>query len=225
MSAVQKEQKWAEKYGATPGKLAIVGVLTIILVVSAVINLGGGSSSSSNKVEGAASRESRRSPRNRERTTTKQVALETRPQQKVDWPNLSVAEAAAFDPFAKPKFLQPPPPPPPEPAPEPEPETELEPVVEPAVDPQPEQPKPSPEEKERAAGELARENMRRAVVSLSDLGIEMIVSTPEGGIARIGGRELKVGDTIEGLVVTRIDNDGVEVALPEASEEGAADEE
>gem|GEM_PF-2292523 len=214
MSDPQGVQSLSEKLGATPGKLALVGVLGLVLVGSAVFNLGGGSSTSSSNKLAATPRAPRRRPAaTNKNTKTKAVSFEKRPQREIEWPNLSVAEAAAFDPFAKPKFLQPPPPPPPEPDPEPEPVEELA----------EEELGPTPEEKKRVADTKAVEALRRTVVSLSDLGIEMIVSTPDGVMARIGGRDVKVGDVIEGLIVTRIDSEGIEVALPEDSEEEPAD--
>ena len=204
-----------DKVGATPGKLLLVAVLGVVLVVSAVINFGG-----SSPAAGSPSNTSKRKPklpnRNRTGSKTRNVSAKGKSNAQpkriargVDWPKLAVSEAVAFDPFAKPDFLKPPPPPP---AAEPEPEPEPEPV----------DPGPSSEELQLIADEKAQESMRRVVVSLADLGITMIMSSPTGAVAQVGGRELRVGDTIEGLVVTRIDMDGIELALP-AKTKGASD--
>lgn len=199
-----QESNEKDTVGATPGKLVLIGVLAIVLIASAVINLGGGDAPPST----ASSKRKPKLPvRNRSSTKTRntsspqgKAAKPKRLAKDIAWPQFSPVEAAAFDPFAKPNFLLPPPP-----VPEPEPE------------PEPVDPGPTPEEARQIADTQALQSMQRVVVSLSDLGITMIVSSREGAVAQIGNRELRVGDAIEGLVVTRIDMDGIELAMPTPS--------
>ncbi len=186
----------ANRLGATPAKIGLIAVLALVLIVSAVINLGGLGAAAPERTAGA-KRRSKRVPKVPNRPTTRNVASSGKATRKVlreiDWPGLNVSEASEFDPFAKPEFLQPPPP-------------EPTPVV---VEEQ-----PTKAEVKRVVDAKKLKAMRSVVVSLAELGIEMIIATPDGGVARVAGREIRIGDMIEGLIVTRIDSDGIELALP-----------
>ena len=98
-----------DKFGATPGKLTLVAVLFAVLVVSAMVNFGMVGDrvehTDDEKLATAAVVEHKINKPASD-VLTRAVAV-TRATLEVDWPEISIADASSYDPFAKPEFLKP----------------------------------------------------------------------------------------------------------------------
>lgn len=186
------------KAGLSPAKLGLIIVLSLVLLAVIGSQMFGG-----NKPARSAAQ---RRPRHTEnasvdsappaQTASPAPASGSEPA----WPLFTVQQAAAYNPFALPQSLQPP---------LPSPATALE-SVEPATSLR----APDVREMRRRQAEL--------MATFREQGVDMILTTPEGVVARIGQHSLRVGDVVEGLRVSEINAGGI-VFVEEMASDPAAD--
>lgn len=198
----QTSNQTFDRIGATPGKLALVAILSVVLLASAMTNFGvlDRDDDSNNDVPAAQLNPSKDEPSS---SVTRRIAL-SQTAAMVDWPEISLEDAARYDPFAKPEFLKPTPPPMAEPA---EPELPVQTVESQKTT----APQSTPEELALAAAKRLDEQTRAHALSLKEQGVAVIVQTSGGNVAQIGDRTVAVGDTIDGLQIISITPDGIVV--------------
>ena len=183
--------------GATPGKLALIGVLAVILI--AVLYLQFGRS-------GAGQATSRTAPRKRPESKAVQpatpVAAPTMPGQVPRkkmrnmnrWTPPELAAVIRYDPFALPAAF-------------PRPRRVEEPGA--LADVATGQSDPAAEQ---VALEQQRAQMQQRLEELRHQGVRVIVKGRDEYVAVVGDQEIRVGDQIQGFTVVAIDSDGVKVA-------------
>ena len=179
-------------FGATPGKIALVAVLGIVLVAVLVVQYGGVFWSSPGPADSAAAPASAKPVvRHVEPAAAgSAAAADYKPQ---PWPEFKLQEVLAHDPFAVPSGLAELLPPPPQST-----------------------PTAAPIDAQREAQRQREERRREMLASLRGLGVSMILEHQGELIAAIGERTLHVGDSIgefrvvdinlrEGVVLEAID--------------------
>ena len=182
----------AEKYGVTPGKLILVGVLFVTFV--AVVYWNFFRDASGNQAAAAATEPAPPSPAESE--TTRPADRPAHPPEasqpeagpRKPWPRFELTETIARDPFALPERF-------PHPAP-------------PQVTVVP----------ERSAGgsqsaEASDEQRATELAALQQQGVQLILRNGHEYVAKIGDRQVRVGDKIGGFRVVDISVHGVEVEL------------
>jgi len=184
--------------GATPGKLALVGLLAVVLALVVVGQLP----------DSATTQQAARRPRTpllnqtnhptnpRQRPNIQQQTIQSQPNpnqsnsstntkekssEPPTWPDLPIEEIVAFDPFATPPWLS---------------------SATAAAQAGP------------ADGSLLTEAARRAqkanaLKKLQDQGTTIVVITSDDKRATIGNQTVRVGDHIEGFVITDITREGI----------------
>jgi len=169
----------AANRGLTPGKLGLIIVLAIVFLVVIVIQFGG-----PDKSTGVAARTSKadapaESASNREQTTSAEQPSNL-------WPAYEVDDLLNHNPFSLPQELQP-----------------------------PEQPEAHEiaETREDVPVESRIRGLRRRqadlMASLREQGVDMVLVTPHGRVARVGPTTFREGDLVEGLVVKEISAAGI----------------
>ena len=192
----------------TPGKLATIAALAIVLVIVLVIQFSGSSETVVIK---------KRKPRNAAETNAGAVQASTEASSsaiRVRWPEIRREEVAEFNPFQVPDELQS------QKAPQttgaiqvvqqenPTPSattgsTTAEPPTKPTDD----------QARIRAKERKSRLDKTRATANeLQKQGVALVLSTSTGAVARIGGEEVRVGDVINGVLrIKEINADGLVV--------------
>lgn len=181
--------------GLTPGKTILIGILSVVLLLVVVMQFGG------RKRRGAAPPVARQAASKRAESTRSpaQAAAATEPQRSATqrsenpWPTFNVAEVVASNPFMLPEVLQP--------------RRQTAQTLTPS-------PAAGETEVIVPAIEVARvREMRRRqaefMAGLREQGVDMILRSPRGSVARIGAMSLRVGDVHEGLRVVEIGTNGV----------------
>lgn len=174
--------------GFTPGKAVAIGILSVVLLVVIVSQFGGKEKSAALRPRPRRSASERPDPRTEPVTPT---AGNKQPQQ--PWPTFEIAEVVASNPFALPEALRP--------------RREATKTLTARSE--------TGEATENAvaieAAEVRELRRRQAefIASLRVVGVDMIISSPRGSVARIGDLSLRVGDVHEGLRVAEIGRDGI----------------
>ncbi len=179
------------KAGLTPGKAVLIGVLSVVFLCVIVSQFGG-----KKKSTAAVSPRSRRSASRSQPATESAQPAAVAPVSKrseMPWPTFQVEQVVASNPFALPAELI-------EDGQDESTLTAGPPTGEDAVS--------------VAAVESAqiREMRRRRVDFLASLratGVDMILRSPRGSVARVGDMSLRVGEVYEGLKVEAISQDGI----------------
>jgi hypothetical protein len=195
----------------TPGKLATIAALAVVLVIVLVIQFSGPSETVVIK---------KRRPRNasEENADTVQASMEAAsPAIRIHWPEIRREEVAEFNPFLVPDELQAQQPPA-----SPQSTGALQMVqtgstapsattgsatAEPPI-------KPTDEKARiRAIERKSRLDKTRATANeLQKQGVGLVLRTSAGAVARIGGEEVRVGDVINGVLrIKEINADGLVV--------------
>lgn len=169
-----------ERIGASRGKLALVGLLAVVLVVVIVAQLPSSNSDNlptapvSMMPEGEAAAESASAPSSSEKTSVDQ------PPRK--WPELSMNAIVAFDPLAAPSWYL------------------AATQVEQSSENEPDDPTLASAE-ERASS--------AALEALQQTGTTIVLITNGEKIAAIGEKRIRIGDRIAGYLVSDITDQGV----------------
>ena len=171
--------------GISPAKLGLIIVLSVVLLVMIVVQFGG------RWAHNATAKHKQRA----EEVTEDAVAVadnrqpveSTPDNEPSDWPTFRISQVMGHNPFALPEALRP--------AADPDQQAgQIEAVVTSLLDP-------------------FQTKMRRRrdefVASLQEQGVDMILMTPQGRVARVGELTLRVGDVVEGLRVQEINRNGV----------------
>ncbi|MCA9214897.1 MAG: hypothetical protein KDB27_17620 [Planctomycetales bacterium] len=229
MNATSRSSKLQE-LGATPAKLALIAILGVILIGSFLVNFGFLSSDPAPTATKAppkpTSNETTKSHAANS-TSTAKVPEESRSEtattskQKICWPSVTVADAAKFDPFARPSFIA---------APEPDKtaETSSRKANRPsrlqrmfvqlkALQKAAQEKHALAQAREQEARTHEEEN-KEAAMSLQDSGISFIVSSGDNITARIGDKTVAIGDRIGRFRIVDIQQTGVIVAPVDESE-------
>jgi len=168
------------KIGATPGKLALVATLAVVLVAVIVSQLPGESDPEANALRRAgASASLKKGPA---RSDKKDPALAGKNQQRQDkqiWPELALEEALAHDPFAKPAWLS-----------------------------------GGVEEETKPEVDLSREKSL-VLQKMQQEGASIVVISDKNKVAEIGAQWLRVGDVVDGYLITDITPEGVVLTVPQ----------
>lgn len=199
--------KTLERYGATPGKLALAGCLFVVFLVMLIVQFNGGDAVSSAPKTPAtasastsspqASADHSGTPRRRDRAEAERAGAAPAPATR--WPLPPLSEIVAHDPFAQPlSFGQ-----------------EREKVE--TVDAPPAPADDLAHEREGVQPAITAEtdpsppDMDPELRLLEQLQVSMIMSLGGVWVARIADEEIRVGDTIKGFRVSDINRDGVVV--------------
>ncbi len=187
------ELTWQEKIGATPGRLALVGILSVILVMTCVIQFGDLRSETATVPENdTAATKERSQPKKLAQKPGLGAEMEktTSP-----WPVMEVAHVRQHDPFRMaPPWHD----------------------ATPANQITATEEGPDPAEEAAAAAKAARD---RILKEIREQGVRWVVVSREEAVAAIGNREVRVGDVFGGLRVTQISLDGVTLVELESSTE------
>jgi len=182
---VAKRSK-APKSGLTPGKTIMIGVLAVVLLVVIVTQFGG-----KKKVVAVETRSRRTVSESSEATSSGSATSALVPPKRSEkpWPTFDVAAVVASNPFMLPEVLF----------------GDGEATV---------ASEGGASEESLAASEAVRvQEMHRRqaqfMTSLRTKGVDMILRSPRGSIARVGDLSLRVGDVHEGLRVEEIGQNGV----------------
>jgi len=188
-----KEQNLMQRMGATPGKLALVGVLAVILVAVVVRQLPDKTAApeianrrpTSNHKQ-VAHKPTPTQPKNipaksKFEKTKSSTNSKEQPLQKPTWPELSLDTIVAFDPFAPPEWL-----------------TAAR-AAEQSGDPD-----------GLHLSEASRKKRKNEVLAeLRKQGTTIVVISKEEKRASIGEQSVRIGDHIEGFLISDITKQGV----------------
>ena len=185
--------RWMQKIGATPGKLALVGVLGIVLIAVIAVQLPGRTDSAgaaATRRQARTRSESKRRPAARLRRTTpaktdttenKKPASESVEAEPRHWPELPLEEIVGYDPLATPHWLA-----------------------------EARRAAPPEEKRKQLAAEAERQQEKANLLEkLREQGIQAVVISAGKKEAIIGDQPVHVGDFLEGFQVTDITKQGV----------------
>lgn len=177
-----------ERIGATPGKLALVGVLAVVLVMVIVVQLRSSSSTSKMKTAPVSELPGRK-------TTTDEAAVATSAPQSQEknseekpprnWPELTMNAITAFDPLDAPTWY----------------------LTAANFEETSDQTGPTLTSAEDQAHAVALEALKQA-------GTAIVLIANGERIAMIGERQVRIGDSIEGYEVSDITDQGVVLTKP-----------
>jgi hypothetical protein len=190
------DQKWQEKIGVTPGKLALVAVLAVVLVTVIYQQMPPADQvSSAEPTEQVPNSESRSSAKNLARqalATSQDARKKEAAEQEKEWPKIKLEHAIAFDPFSRPDALKP-------------------------------DQKKSQEDDVTATNEelVKRQAVRRdreqALALVRQQGVQMVLYDQQERIAVVGDRVVRIGEELQGFRVVAIDDEGITLAEREAA--------
>ena len=187
--------------GLSLGKVIVIGVLAVVLLLVIVFQFGG--PKENHKLSPVAPQKTAAEFRSTGSSGAK--APETaakRPE--TPWPTFSVAEVVSSNPFTLPEVLRP--------------------IPEAAQTLTPSSTIGGAEATVLALGSARDREMRRRqaefIAGLRARGVDMILRSPRGSVARIGELSLRVGDVHEGLRVEEIGTNGILFAPATATVEG-----
>jgi hypothetical protein len=189
---------WMERTGATKGKLALVGVLAIILVgviVTQVSNYRAQQGAHLPKEPREAARTASQPPQEVPAVEPETASPEQSHRAVAQWPERTLQEIVRHDPLVVPSWYQ----------------------VE--LPPNPTTNLAATEDPQSAAAAAAQRRLRNSVVldELRQQGATIVVLAEGSKAAAIGEQRLRVGDTIEGFQISDITLQGVvlsEIASP-----------
>lgn len=192
-----KQATISQRLGASPGKLALIGVLAMVLVAVIYVQFRPSSGGQTAPPAGAAPR-TRRPPL---RPTTAAAAAANTPAgatsqwfiesvDRKEWTSPEVAQVIRYDPFALPASF-------------PQPATQAL-LPDDAVDVA----DAGLEEERRSQ---AVQQIQQKLAELQRRGVRVIIDGRKETAAMIGDDTIRVGDIIDGFTVTAIDADGVYV--------------
>lgn len=182
--------------GLSPGKAIVIGILAVVLVFVIVAQFGG------KQQRVATPPTARPSARQRSESTTTSTQPAPAPalnRPESVWPTFDVAEIVASNPFVLPEALRP----------------RREAVTNLTSSSEPGEAEESVAAVEPAEAREMRRRQAEFMASLRAKGVDMILRSPRGSVARVGGLSLRVGDVHEGLRVEAIDQDRVVFAPDE----------
>lgn len=174
------------KFGATPGKLALVAVLAVVLIVVVVVQFKGPS-----EPPLVATRRPTRPQVNQQATAKQPTSLDETPTVQTasvrSVPMMSLADVGAFDPFSWPRRYR----------------------------PSARQTAAATSVTKHAPQELAQQARRaQALEELKKHQVSAIFHSGEDRVAVVGHLTLRVGDLFHGFRVTAIDADGIKLEEP-----------
>lgn len=191
----------AKQTGVTPGKLALVGVLAVVLVIVIYIQYGDQlKSTATNTMPTTTAAKPLSKPAKSQAAKKEDVAdadftLRKSTGSRATWQAPELGSVVAYDPFALPaSFPQP-----------------SQGDVENALA-QTEAQKTQDASVQQAALEAERSQLQAALTSLKQQGVQVIVKREDQYVAIIGGQEVHVGDEFQGFKVVAIDATGVRLA-------------
>jgi hypothetical protein len=193
-------QAAAKQTGVTPGKLALIGVLAVVLVIVIYIQYGDQLKSTATSTMPATAAATRSKPAISKAAKKDDVAetdftLRKSTGSRATWQAPELGSVVAYDPFALPaSFPQP-----------------SQGDVENALA-QTEAQKTQDASVQQAALEAERTQLQSALTSLKQQGVQVIVKREDQYIAIIGDQEVRVGDEFQGFTVVAIDANGVRLA-------------
>ena len=194
-------QAATKKSEVTPGKLALIGVVGVVLVIVLYLQYGDQLKSTAKSDAPATTAAARRTkPANAKAAKKDDVAgtdfeLRKSTGSRATWQAPELASVVTYDPFALPaSFPQ---------LQHGDAETALA---------QTEAQKTQDASAQQAALEAERTQMQAALTSLKQQGVQVIVKREDQYIAIIGDQEVRVGDEFQGFTVVAIDANGVRLA-------------
>lgn len=175
-----------QRLGATPGKIALVGVLGVVFVVVLFVQFGGDEATDTTAEKPRRRGVAQRAPESAESTSGASKASQESPAKA--WPQIPLEEIIRHDPFAPPASL----------------------IDE---DDDPETPTPLAEQPTQPPTQPFADDRAERLARLRVLSAEAVLMGEEGNRAIVGSRLVRVGDTLEGFTITAIGPDGVTLAL------------
>jgi hypothetical protein len=180
------------KHAVTRAKLALVGLLAVVLVAVIGYQLRGRKPAplvpraEANQRQFAADSSAARTSDATPRGPARVAPAQRRPRNK--WPDIPLSEVIAHDPFTLPPALL-------------------------AIASESDTAKPGPSSKAEPADQSHRQELERrradVLAAMRKKGVSMVLTSPGGTVATVGSLRLKVGDVVEGLRVAEIGPSGV----------------
>jgi hypothetical protein len=178
---------WMQRAGVTRGKMLFVAVLAVVLVTVIVVQLGGSAAGSVTPRRQAKEKDSRAAGRGvatSEQGAAQKDADRNPAPPRKPWPRIPLAEILDHDPLTIPPWLAP----------------------------------PSPAAAESAkSSDPEKDAQRQRLLAWDKLrgqGVGLVLITPDGPVATVGDRQVRVGDVIDGFRVEKIDGQGLVLADP-----------
>jgi hypothetical protein len=178
----------SERIGVTRGKLALVGVLAVVLVVVIVVQLPGPASvdkAATTAITSLGELEQVDNDKGESNSETNQAnknRIDTRPRQ---WPKLSIDTIIAFDPLVTPSWY----------------------VAAAQVE-------PTNEQDDLSLAEAEDNARAAALATLQQTGASIVLIANGERIATIGEQSVRIGDSIQGFQVSDITDQGVILTRP-----------
>ncbi|MFW6170705.1 MAG: hypothetical protein ACODAD_09465 [Planctomycetota bacterium] len=175
---------WNNKGGATPRKLVLIFVLGIVLVSVICFQLGAGNGSAESPQRDRRAEMPAPPVDQPPEGTPETPAVNAETRTVREWPEIPLETVLAHDPFELPPAMAPP------------------------------TPNPSPnhrsgERADRQESPASVEKRERALATVRDVGIRMVLVDQEERVALVGERAVRVGEVLEGFRVIAIDADGI----------------
>ncbi len=183
------QRKLPDKFGATPGKLALIGLLAVVLIWVIVRQLPGSSAAvetvNSNSGQATSVSASPKSASTQQvvRRRSAKVISSSNKQSPIagvhqSWPKLRMDAVLAADPFAAPQWFT------------------LA-VREKAAQDLP------------AAADDKQEEIEKSLEEFRKQGAAIVVISNRDKMATLGSHEVRIGDVVDGFIVTNISTEGV----------------
>lgn len=194
-------QAAAKQSGVTPGKLALIGVLGIVLVIVIYIQYGDQLKSKATTTAPASTAAAPRSKSAKSKTAKQDDVADTdftlrkSTGSRATWQAPELGSVVAYDPFALPASFP-----------------QLRQGDAESALAQTEAQKTQDASVQQAALEAERTQLQAALTSLKQQGVQVIVKREDQYIAIIGDQEVRVGDEFQGFTVVAIDASGVSLA-------------
>ena len=175
--------------GVTPAKLALIGVLAIVLIAVVVIQIPWSSPQATTGANDRQQRQPNRSPRNppKPEDSNRKTESPVKPTT-IRWPEIPLQSILAHDPFAAPAWTR----------------------NQSGMD------SASGDRSTDANREGNASSNRQLLLDLHSAGVSLVMISRHDRVARIGEMELREGDRIGGLVVQEINTNGVVLVEPQA---------
>lgn len=175
------EQTFIERIGATPGKIALMAVLAGVFAALLIMQLGDDSSSIAivEPSQGGVTTRAVISSRQSNYEQTELLAPLVVKQR--SWPEISLKEVRAHDPFAMPRVIG------------------------------DDQDESADLELEQESIRQLAEARRRALMALREKGVAIVLQSGDELVAVIGSDTVRIGDVIDGFKVVAIGPDGVKL--------------
>jgi hypothetical protein len=193
---VANQRAAAKQSGVTPGKLALIGVLAVVLVIVIYIQYGDQLKSKAASTAPASTATAPRSKSTKSKTAKADdvadadFTLRKSTGSRATWQAPELGSVVAYDPFALPASF-------PQPR-QGEAATALA---------QTEAQKTQDASVQQAALAAERTQLQAALTSLKQQGVQAVITKGNQSVAIIGGQEVRVGDEYQGFTVVAIDPD------------------